>query len=92
MSPIESIKHEHLGASFVLALCDDKDCKTKVGPAILFQKHKGYEGASPVTPEERDKAEKSIDGHNHNHKTRLIIGHPDALKGEDGNSLTVYEK
>ena len=93
MSPIEYIRHDHLGASFIVTLCDDKDCRTRLGAKILYQVHHGYEsqGAKETTPEERKKADASIAEHNRNHKMREIIGHPDDLRGEDGNSLTVYE-
>ena len=93
MSNIEYIRHDHLGASFITVLCDDMDCHTSCGSKILFQVHHGYEsqGAKETTVEERKKAAVAIAEHNNNHSIREIIGHPDSLKGPDGNSLTVYE-
>ena len=93
MSNVEYIRHDHQGASFISVICDDKDCRTSCGPKLLFDVHHGYEsqGAPEPTIEERKKAAIIIEGHNRNHNIREIIGHPDSLKGEDGNSLTVYE-
>jgi len=91
---IEYIRHDHLGASYIEALCDDPACHSRVtGSKILFSAHNGYGELAPeVSEEQRAAADAAIAAHNPEHIVREIIGHNDStIDPETGCSVTVYE-
>jgi hypothetical protein len=67
-----------LGASYVIVYCDSPECHTRIGPKIIYYKHKGYEheGAKPMFPQELDHARNAGLTHEKqtHHEVRMIEG------------------
>jgi hypothetical protein len=83
MAPLESIRHNNLGAEELTVLCDHPACTGRSdGSVTLAHFHHGYgKEASPLTPEEEDVALSVAFLHAETHNLRMIFGHAaDVLK------------
>lgn len=90
MAPLETIQHIYLGAEFGQALCHT--CHSKVsGAVVLAEYHNGYgKEASPPTDAQLDALYDATEAHPQEHDMKIVIGHAEERKDENGNSVVVY--
>jgi len=92
--PIKEIRHDYLGAEFGLAICSHCVTPSRGWTVLKPEYHNGYgEDATKATEEQMQSVLHSALTHvkdHPDHGVRVIYGHKEDRRGEDGNSLTIY--